>query len=108
MKTTLLSALLTVATVTAGMAQSKVMTPEQLITLNRVSAMGLTEDGTQVVYTTSAFNLQTNERARKTYVVSVNGGTPTLTEDADKLVKDKNTSPDGQWKLVTKQVKLQK
>ena len=99
---------MTIGITTLGMAQSKVMTPEQLIELNRVSAMGLTDDGAQVVYSTSAFDLETNERARKTYTVSVNGGTPTEVEDAGKLVKDKNVSPDGKWRLVTRDVKLQK
>jgi len=34
-------------TLSFGNSQSKVMTPEQLIELNRVSAVGLTADGQQ-------------------------------------------------------------
>ena len=58
---------------TIGFSQSKVMTPEQLIELNRVSAVGLTNDGKQVIFKTSAFDLTTNERSRKTYSVDVDG-----------------------------------
>lgn len=93
---------------TVGLSQSKVMTPEQLIELNRVSAVGLSKDGKQVVYKTSTFDLETNERLSKTHTVSVNGENSKTIDQVGKLVKDKNVSPDGKWKLVTKEVKLQK
>ena len=101
--TTLLLAL----SLSLGYSQSKVMTPEQLITLNRVSAVGLSEDGKQVIYRTSTFDLKTNKRSSKTYSVSVNGGSPKTLDDVGSLVADKNVSPNGKWKLVTKDVKLQ-
>jgi dipeptidyl aminopeptidase/acylaminoacyl peptidase len=41
------------------------MTPEQLIELNRVSAVGLSNDGQRVIYKTSTFDLKTNERSSK-------------------------------------------
>ncbi|MEO0339625.1 MAG: hypothetical protein AAF242_10470, partial [Bacteroidota bacterium] len=50
---------------TFGISQSKVMTPEQLIEMNRVSAVGLSSDGQQVIYRTSTFDLKTNERSSK-------------------------------------------
>lgn len=84
------------------------MTPEQLIELNRVSAKGLTKDGRQVIYKTSTFDLKTNDRLSKIYSVSVNGGTPRVIDEVGNLLKDKNVSPDGKWKLVAKEVKLQK
>ncbi|MEM9546374.1 MAG: S9 family peptidase [Bacteroidota bacterium] len=91
----------------AGISQSQVMTPEQLIELNRVSSVGLSTDGKQVIYKTSTFDLATNERTRKTFSVSVDGGEVTSLDEAGNLVKDKNVSPDGKWKLVTKDVKIQ-
>ena len=93
---------------TYGFSQSKLMTPEQLIELNRVSAKGLTKDGRQVIYKTSTFDLKTNDRLSKIYSVSVNGGTPRVIDEVGNLLKDKNVSPDGKWKLVAKEVKLQK
>jgi dipeptidyl aminopeptidase/acylaminoacyl peptidase len=93
---------------TIGFSQSNVMTPEQLIQMNRVSAVGISNDGQQVIYKTSTFDLKTNQRARKLFSVPVNGGTvKTITEVGD-LVNDKNISPDGKWKLVAKDVKIQK
>lgn len=90
-----------------GFSQSKVMTPEQLIELNRVSAVGLSEDGQQVIYKTSAYDLETNERSSKTFSVSVHGGDLESLDEVGDLVKDKNVSPDGKWKLVAKEVKIQ-
>ncbi|MFK7750281.1 MAG: alpha/beta fold hydrolase [Kordia sp.] len=93
---------------TIGFSQSKVMTPEQLIQLNRVSAVGLSDDGKQVIYKTSTFDIKTNERSNKFFTVSVNGGAVKTIEEVGNLVKDKNVSPNGKWKLVAKEVKLQK
>ncbi|GAA4274912.1 S9 family peptidase [Aquimarina gracilis] len=84
------------------------MTPEQLIELNRVSAVGLSNDGKQVIYKTSTFDLKTNQRSSKTYSVSIHGGDVKSLDEVGKWVNDKNISPDGKWKLVAKEVKLQK
>ena len=108
MKKNLIVLLFSTGIITFGIGQSKVMTPEQLIELNRVSAVGLTNDGSQVVYKTSSFDLKTNTRSSKTFSVSIHGGDPQSLDDAGKLVRDKNLSPDGKWKLMAKEVKLQK
>ncbi len=84
------------------------MTPEQLIQLNRVSAVGLSNDGKQVIYRTSTFDLETNERSSKVFSVPVQGGDIEVLDGVGARVKDKNVSPDGKWKLVAKEVKLQK
>lgn len=108
MKKILIITLCITTTITAGISQSKVMTPEQLIQLNRVSAVGLSNDGKQVIYRTSTFDLETNERSSKTFSVPVEGGEIEALDEIGTRVKDKNISPDGKWKLVTKEVKLQK
>ncbi len=108
MKKNLIVLLFSTGMITFGISQSKVMTPEQLIELNRVSAVGLTNDGSRVVYKTSSFDLKTNTRSSKTFSVSVQGGDAQSLDDAGKLVRDKNISPDGKWKLTAKEVKLQK
>ena len=108
MKKILILLLCNTCLITLGTSQTKVMTPEQLIELNRVSSVGLTADRSQVIYKTSAFDLETNDRTRNTYSVSVQGGEVMLLEEVGDLVSDKNVSPDGKWKLVTKEVKIQK
>jgi len=93
---------------TFGYSQSKVMTPEQLIELNRVSAIGLSEDGKQVLYKTLTIDLKTEEQISTIVSVSVNGGNPKSINEAENLITDKNVSPDGKWKLVAEDVKIQK
>ncbi|WP_420570908.1 S9 family peptidase [Kordia sp.] len=93
---------------TLGFSQSKVMTPKQLIELNRISAVGLTTDGQHVIYKTSAFDIKTNERSSKVFSVAVNGGSIKTLEEVGNQVKDKNISPDGKWKLIAKDVKIKK
>ena len=90
-----------------GFCQTGVLTAEQLIELNRVSAVGLSEDKEQVIFRTSAYDLETNERATHFFSVSVQGGAVTPLENVDGLVKDKNVSPDGAWKLVAEEVKIE-
>ena len=107
MKKRMLFSLLCVFFISLGFSQSQVMTPEQLIELNRVSAVGLTEDGERVVYKTSTYDVETGERTTQYYSVSVDGGDLKTIDEVGNLVKDKNVSPDGKWKLVTKDVKLQ-
>jgi hypothetical protein len=67
MKKILILTLCCIGIITFGISQSKVMTPEQLIELNRVSAVGLSHDGKQVIYKTSTFDLKTNERSSKLF-----------------------------------------
>ena len=108
MKARLLTALFTITYITLGFGQSKVMTPEQLIELNRVSSVGLTEDGQRVIYKTSSIDLKTEKKATKYFSVPVEGGTPNQLQAIDGLVRDEAVSPDGQWKLTTKDIKIQK
>jgi dipeptidyl aminopeptidase/acylaminoacyl peptidase len=108
MKKIFISTLCSICIITFGVCQSTVMSPEQLIELNRVSAVGLSHDGERVIYQTSTFDLKTNERSRKTFSVSVHGGDLKSLDEVGKQVKDKNVSPDGKWKLIAKDVKLQK
>ncbi len=91
-----------------GVSQSQVMTAEQLIELNRVSAVGLSSDGKQVIYKTSTFDLESNDRSSKYHSVAVTGGAIKSIAEVGNLVEDKNVSPNGEWKLVAKEVKLQK
>ena len=108
MKKRLIVALCCTCMITVGISQSNLMTPEQLLELHKVSAIGLSEDGKQVMYKTSSFDLRANESSSKTYSVSVQGGEVKELEEGGEQVNDPHISPDGKWKLVAKEVKLQK
>ena len=108
MKKILIFILFSTFCITFATSQSRRMTTEQLIELNRVSAVGLSTDGTQVIYKTSTFDLKTNESSSKTFSVSVNGGDVKSLDEVGNNVPDENVSPDGKWKLVAKEVKLER
>jgi dipeptidyl aminopeptidase/acylaminoacyl peptidase len=86
----------------------KVMTPEQLWSLGRVGAIGLSKDGKTIVYKVSTPNVAENKSDTKFYTIPVNGGAPIEVKEIDGLLKDKNISPDGTLKLTSKEVKIEK
>jgi dipeptidyl aminopeptidase/acylaminoacyl peptidase len=85
-----------------------VMTPETLIQLNRVSGIGLTKDGNNVVYRTSKYNIESNKTTKTYYQIPLNGGEAKKVSDYKSLVTNKNISPDGKYKITTSEVKLKK
>lgn len=91
----------------AGIAQDR-MTPELLWQLGRVSPLGLTRDGKEVVYSVSHWDAQENRSSRKTYSVSLAGGEPYEVVTLKNLINDKSVSPDGNWQIIPKDVKIQK
>jgi dipeptidyl aminopeptidase/acylaminoacyl peptidase len=108
MKKQLIFTLFSLLAFTFSFSQTKVMTPEQLIELQRVSAVGLTTDGEHVVYRTSTFDVETGERTSQLYSVSIENGAIQMLDEVGDLVKDKHMSPDGEWKLVARDVKIEK
>lgn len=97
-----------ITTTVIGFSQSKeTMTPEQLITLNRVGGLGLTEDGKHVIYNVSQVNIDSNKRISKLYMIPIGGGEAKAIKSTDGLLKDKNISPDGRFVLSVKDVKIQ-
>ncbi|MEN8125430.1 MAG: S9 family peptidase [Bacteroidota bacterium] len=83
-----------------------VMTPEQLITLNRVSAVGMTDNLQSVVYTVSKVDLQANKKSKKIYVLPISGGETLLIKNYDNLISNQLISPDGKHEIFTKDVKI--
>ena len=88
-----------------AMAQNK-MTPELLWKLGRVAGLGISKDGRYVVYTVNTPNVEANKGSRKSYMIPVEGGTPTVISNPDSLLADKNISPDGKYLLSNKEVKI--
>ena len=85
-----------------------VMTPETLIQLNKVSGVGLTKDGNTVVYRVSNYNLKSNSSTTKIYKIDVSGGERQEITDYSSLISSKTISPDGNLKISTADVKLEK
>jgi len=91
-----------------NMFAQEVMTPELLLELGRVSPLGITKDGKNLIYNVSTPNMKENKLETKTYTVPINGGISTLIEDYKSLLADKNISPDQKYILFHKKVPINK
>lgn len=106
MKRILLATLSVIAT--TATAQDKVMTKELLWQLGRVSPVGITEKGDYLIYKVGTPNIENNNIDYKTYQVTLDGKRVKELEKTDGLLKDRNLSPDGKYKLSAEEVKVNK
>ena len=90
-----------------AMAQN-VMTPELLWKLGRVTPLGISKDGKNVVYKVTTPSVAANKSETKFYTLPVIGGNPTEIKDTKDLLKDKNISPDGKYLVYNEEVKIEK
>ncbi|MDP3680821.1 MAG: S9 family peptidase [Flavobacterium sp.] len=90
-----------------AMAQN-VMTPELLWKLGRVTPLGISKDGKNIVYKVTTPSVQENKSDTKFYTLPVNGGNPTEVKETKDLLKDKNISPDGKYIVYNEEVKIEK
>ncbi|SHM79503.1 S9 family peptidase [Flavobacterium xinjiangense] len=90
-----------------AMAQN-VMTPELLWKLGRVTPLGLSKDGKNIVYKVSTPSIEENKSNSKFYTLPVNGGNPTEVKDTKEVLKDKNISPNGKYIVYNEEVKIDK
>ncbi len=86
----------------------QVMTPDLLLQLGRVGALGISKDGKNIIYRVSTPNLPENKMTSKVYSISVNGGNAQKITDFKSLLKDKNVSPDGAYVLYHEAVLVNK
>lgn len=84
------------------------MTPELLWSLGRVSAIGLSKDNKNVVYQVTTFNIDENKSSRKFYTIPLAGGTPGEIANVEEATGNSKVSPNGQYILTTKEVKIKK
>ena len=84
----------------------EVMTPELLWKLGRVTALGISKDGKNVVYKVATPVMEDNKSTSKYYQIPIAGGTATEVKEIKDIVKDKNISPDGLYLLSSKEVKV--
>jgi dipeptidyl aminopeptidase/acylaminoacyl peptidase len=85
-----------------------VMTPELLWKLGRITPLGISKDGKNVVYKVATPSVEENESNSKFYSLPVNGGHPTEVKDTKEVLKDKNISPDGKYIVYNEEVKIDK
>lgn len=98
---------LTMMSITAADAQN-LMTPELLWKLGRVSGLGISKDGKNVVYKVSTPSAEANKSESKYYTVPVNGGNAVEVSDYKLVLADKNISADGKFLLYNEEVKIDK
>lgn len=87
-------------------AHSQVMTPELLWQLKRVSPIGLTDDGQSVLFRVSQYSIEENSRSSKTFQIPITGGDAMEITDYDGVFTNPALSPDGNYELMTKEVKI--
>ncbi len=86
----------------------RVMTPELLLQLGRVYGIGITPDGRQVIYGVKYYNVDSNSAHTQQFVIPIEGGSPRPIEHAQSLLPDDRISPDGQFKITARPVKMMK
>lgn len=86
----------------------QVLSPETLWKLNRVTILGISNDGKLIVYKVSTPSVEENKSSSKTYIIPISGGTPAEIKDTKDILKDKNVSPDGKFILSSEEVKVEK
>lgn len=100
--------LVAVLSISGGALGQNVMTPEGLWQLGRVSGLGITPDGRQIIYRVSTPDIAENKSRSVTYSIPLTGGSPVEVSAVEGLLKDKNVSPDGKYRISVKEVKLKK
>lgn len=84
------------------------MTPELLWKLKRLSPVGISKDGKNIIFTTTEYKVVEGEKTIKKFSIPVNGGVPTEIQDFSNLTTDKSVSPDGTRKIEIQKVKIDK
>ncbi len=90
----------------ASVEAQKVMTPELLWKLGRLSPMGISMDGKSIVYKVTFPSVAENKSDSKYYSIPVSGGNASEISDYKTLLKDKNVSPDGAYVVYNEEVKI--
>jgi dipeptidyl aminopeptidase/acylaminoacyl peptidase len=84
------------------------MTPELLWNLGRVSAMGMSNDNKNIIYSVSTPNIQDNKSKRVYYSIPVHGGQAVEISSPDSLITNSKISPNGKYIIYDKEVKINK
>ena len=89
------------------MAQD-VMSPELLWKLGRITPLGISKDGKNIVYKVNTPSIEKNNSESKFFTIPTNGGLVTEVKETKELLKDKNISPDSNYIVYNEEVKIDK
>ena len=92
---------------TSAMAQ-KVMSPELLWQVKKVSPVGVTKDKKNVIYKVTSTDVKTQKDTSKTFIISLAGGKISEIENYSALLEDQSIAPKTNLKAETEKVQLQK
>ena len=92
--------------ITASAQQT--MSPELLWKLGRVTALGISKDGKNIVYKVAAPSVEENKINSKYFTLPINGGVATEVKEPKSLLNDKNISQDGKYIVYNDEVKVDK
>ncbi|SDD99149.1 S9 family peptidase [Niabella drilacis] len=84
------------------------LTPETLLKLGRVSAIGISNDQQSLIYKVSTPNIAENKMDTKEYAIPLSGGAAAGLTNATDLVKNNRIAPNGQYILSSDEVLLEK
>ena len=86
----------------------QIMSPELLWKLGRLTPLGISKDGKNIVYKVAIPSVEENKSNSTFYTIPVLGGNPTEVKETKDLLKDKNISPDGKFIVYNEEVKIDK
>ncbi|WP_300596629.1 S9 family peptidase [Niabella sp.] len=84
------------------------LSPETLLKLGRVSAVGISKDKQSLIYKVSTPNIAANKLDSKEYAIPLAGGQPAELTSSESLLDNNRISPDGKYILSSEAVKLKK
>lgn len=85
---------------------AQVMTPEKLWELDRISPVGLTNDGDAVIFKVRSYDVFANSSTSETFLIPVKGGEAKIIESYVDLYTDTKVTSNGKFKLLSKEVKV--
>ncbi|NMM47581.1 S9 family peptidase [Marinigracilibium pacificum] len=92
-------------TFVSGFGQNP-LSPEKLWTLGRVSGMGISNEN--VIFAVSHYSIDDNSSGRKYFRIPLAGGSPEEIKNTNDYLSDKSVSPDNQYRIEVKSVKVKK
>src|SRR5690606_25689036 len=72
----------------------QMMTPELLWKLKRLSPIGISDDGKQIIYSVTTYEAESGKKTSQKFTLPVRGGNPVLVEDISGIYTEKSVSPD--------------
>ncbi len=90
----------------SGVVAQQTMTPELLWQLGRITAQGITKDGKSVIYSVRKYDVADNSSKSKQYIIPVTGGQAVEIVNGASLLRDRNQSATGEYRVATKEVKI--